>query len=149
MGFKPLFLSLYPIRKGLSKGVGKQGFLLIEVLIALVLIATFSVIFAQFQWQAVRQNKQAHDYLQAVNHASAFMEKLQATGKLPAGSPRKVDKFTLSWKAMPLAPSGAVNTIFGSSVHKVRFNLVELTVAWQSVQGGDTSIKIVSGVRGA
>ena len=77
------FRSVYRMKGALStdvQGVKKAGFLLIELMIALAMLAVCSLLVARLQVHMIYQYHEAEQYLKAVNYASrAFEERLVGT----------------------------------------------------------------------
>ena len=104
----------------------RQGYLLIELMIALVSIALCSFLVAQLQIHMVHRYYEAEQYLKAVNYVSrAFEERLLGT--------RDLDGYT-------------IETITQSMQEELSYKKVAVTISWNTPRGITKNITIHGGI---
>jgi len=117
----------------------KKGFLLFEILIALVIFSTACLIVAYQRWEIVKQGQEALDKLRALTLARNAMESLCNKKRLSFPNQQIKYKFTIRHRIKPLPIRQTKNLLTLKN-----FKLVEVFVTWQSPMGM-RSVKLISG----
>jgi len=81
-----------------KKILNKQGFLLIELLVALLLIAVFTYIIACYQSISIQTGHEAIMRWQAVNMISSFLAKATVDATLLKKKNYEEDGYVISWQ---------------------------------------------------
>lgn len=98
-----------------------QGFLLVEIIIALAVMSICSLTLVMAQVCLVQQQHESYCYITAVNLARTFIEKIQVEGRLPTHTTQK-GNFTISWYTLPgKCPTG--------------FAPLRVQISWQGIGG--------------
>lgn len=108
----------------------KNGFLLLEIMIALTLFATVSIVVAHYYCRTVSLQGQSRMYCQATSLARNFFESMIRNQSVALPLPNHIDQFTLTWK------------IAGADIPNL--NTVELNVSWKSSEGVIQSVSFSS-----
>ena len=117
----------------------KKGFLLFEILIALVIFSTACLIVAYQRWEIIKQEQEALDRLQALTLARNAMESICNEKQLSLQNQEIKCKFTVRYHIRPLPIRLTKNLLMSKN-----FKLVEIFVTWQSAMGMQ-SVKLTSG----
>lgn len=119
------------------------GFLLIELMSALVIFAGITVILAQFYGHIICWQREAKLYTQATQTAHEILEKILVERKLPDLGIQK-DPFNVRCQTIPV-PAFTVPQFFSAAFLK-RFSLVEVSVTWKNPQGANQKIVLMAGM---
>lgn len=76
----------------------RQGFLLIDILIALAIMSICSLTLVMTQVHLSQCHREARCYMQAVSLGRTFIEKMQSEGKLPRQERLVKGTFTITWQ---------------------------------------------------
>lgn len=109
----------------------RNGFLLLEIMIALTLFATVSIVIAHYYCRSVSLQGESRMYCQATSLARNLFESIIHNQSIAEKLPDHIDQFTLTWK------------VAGTDIP--HFNMVELNIAWTSLMSGVQTISFVSG----
>ncbi|MGB8367303.1 MAG: hypothetical protein WCD44_03000 [Candidatus Babeliales bacterium] len=122
----------------MDKNQTKNGFLLFEVMAALIVFSMSCLLIAWNQWYLVQQEQEAIMRFQALNFARNVIENMRNENCF---SPSKQidDKFTITTQQKPI-----LSKIIASSLEK-NFQLVEVMVTWQSTMA-KRSVKLITGL---
>ena len=114
----------------------KSGFLLIEIMTALIAFAGLAVLVARYQVSIMRQGKEARNYLQAVNVGCDCIE-----GR---GNNHEAGQFRVqrTFKDF-IVPSQLQDQGFATERLK-KFKTVEVKVSWTAMDGHNKSIQFQS-----
>ena len=126
------------IRKGLLNAQYplKSGFLLIEIMAALIAFAGLAVLVARYQVSTMRQGKEARSYLQAVNVGSDSLE--------GSGTEKKIGQFRVERTVSDfIVPSQLKDRGFTTERLK-KFKTVAVKVSWTAMDGQSKSIRLQS-----
>lgn len=124
--------------------IKKEGFLLLEVAIALLLISSFFAVLTGYLSQTRQVQSEARSLIQAINYASNCLE--MAEQHESNGNSSKRYKVTVEKK--PLINEGRWDPLLESSELKnihAHFNLVSIAVEWEGLFGKKHSFKLISG----
>jgi len=116
----------------------KKGFLLFEILTALVLFSMVCLLVAYQRSEIIKQEQEAFDRLQALTLARNAMESICNEKRISLPKRQKKDKFTINHRVEPLSIRPAKNLLIPKY-----FKLVEISVTWQSAMGM-RSVKLTS-----
>jgi hypothetical protein len=122
----------------------KEGFLLLEVAIALLLISSFFAVLAGYLSQTVQLQAEARKLIQAINYAGNYLEMIPQ--HQPAMSLSEIYKVTV--EKQPLINEGSWEPLLGPSELKelhTHFYLVSITVEWEGLFGKKRSYKLICG----
>jgi len=108
----------------------KKGFLLFEILIALVIFSTACLIVAYQRWEIIKQEQEALDRLQALTLARNAMESIGNEKRLSLSKQQIKYKFTVEHRIKPLPIGQTKNLLMPKN-----FKLVEVFVTWLSTMG--------------
>ena len=117
----------------------KKGFLLFEILIALVIFSTACLIMAYQRWEIIKQEQEALDRLQALTLARNAMESICNKKRFSLPNQQIKHKFTIRHRIESLSIRQTKNLLMSKS-----FKLVEILVTWQSAMGM-RSVRLTSG----
>ena len=117
----------------------KKGFLLFEILIALVIFSTACLIMAYHRWEVIKQEQETLDRLQALTLARNAMESICNAKRFSLPNQQIKHKFTIKHQIKPLPIRQIKNLLIPKN-----FKLVEIFVTWQSVMGM-RSVRLASG----
>ena len=117
----------------------KKGFLLFEILIALVIFSTACLIVAYQRWEVIKQEQEALNRLQALTLARNAMESIRNEKRLSLPNQQTKHKFTVKKQIEPLSIRQTKNLLILKN-----FKLVKIFVTWQSAMGA-RSVRLTSG----
>lgn len=124
--------------------VKREGFLLMEVAIALLLISSFFAVLAGYLSQTGQLQAEARNLVQAINHASNYLEMIHQQPGV-SDSP-EVYKVTVEKKS--LINEGRWDPLLElyelKELHS-HFHLVSITVEWEGLFGRKHSYELISG----
>jgi Tfp pilus assembly protein PilE len=108
-----------------------QGFMMIELSIAILIMAIMGFVCMGYYTKTVIIQKDTALYLQATTLVSSAMEKLLSEKILPTQNQHKEGLFTIDWHTQQL--------------DNKQFVVIEATVSWQSMLNTPKTITIRSG----
>jgi len=117
----------------------KNGFLLFEILIALVIFSTACLIVAYQRWEIIKQEQEALDRLQALTLARNAMERICSEKQSSLPNQQEKYKFTVKHRIEALPAQQTKNLLVSKN-----FKLVKIFVTWQSAMGM-RSVRLTSG----
>lgn len=123
-----IFRSVYRRGPALSMpatGSKQQGYLLIELMIAVAVLAVCSLLVAQLQAHMVCRYYEAEQYLKAVNYVNRVFEE-RSVGT------QNIDGYTIETTVRP--------------VKGLSYKGVQVTVSWKTASGVDQNITIRGGM---
>ncbi len=132
----------------------KKGFLLLEIMIALVIFSMLVVVITHYHWQIVKHQGEAIKYIEALNKARAFLENIprDTSGASPGMSKANKanenilskDEYTLTWKTYPV-DSIQSKKLSATKSKALPYNITQVNVAWKTFDGKQKSITLTSG----
>lgn len=108
-----------------------QGFMMIELLIAILIMAIMAFVCMGYYTTTVIIQKDTALYLQATTLVSSALEKLLSEQILPTQNQQQEGPFTIEWHTQKL--------------NNTHFVTIEATVSWQSILKTPRTITIRSG----
>ncbi len=133
-----------------------KGFLLIELLVAIMIISSLSLILAQFQGNARNIHVACDERVDAIHKATSFLEQGIGSGRAFAKIGRKDksslsdrddarddrddrDNYTLVWRTY------SPNPVNGLPIADV-YQFVDVTVSWDDYAGKKRSLQLTTGM---
>jgi len=117
----------------------EKGFLLFDILIALVIFSMMCFFMAYQRWEVIKQEQEALDRLQALTLARNAMESVCNEKLLSLPNQQIKDKFTVKYRIESLSIRSTKNLLISKN-----FKLVEIFVTWQSATSM-RSVRLASG----
>jgi Tfp pilus assembly protein PilV len=112
----------------------KDGFLLLELVVSLAVLACLILIIAQCQWQQLTSSYEAQDRLEAVTLAQSLLEESLMQYKISGSETR--GKFTVFYDQRPFSPVKQF-----SQIHPV---YIDIKVTWKTLSDNQRSVVLTS-----
>lgn len=122
----------------------KSGFLLLEILAALLALSTLSVLMAHYFVSIVAMNHEAKSYLRATDSANNSLDSWMLNAKKSEGGKLTVPPFSVErTKSDLIAPLELkAHGLTGKCLKK--FALLKVNVSWQSMDGQSRHVQLES-----
>ena len=117
-----------------------SGFLLIELLVAIALMAAFSLAIARYQGYCWNSYHDLGQRVVALHKASSFLDELIGSGVKVAPTGKKEDPdddFVLTWHTFTLGSTGRLGNLF-------RF--ITVNVSWEGHRGNTSTLGLTTGL---
>jgi Tfp pilus assembly protein PilV len=119
----------------------QSGFLLIELLVALLLLAVFTYIIAYYQSMSIQTGYEAIQRWKAVNVVSSFLAKATVDQALLQKKTYEEDGYVVTWEKMPMKISlPSCFTTFKKNSY------LNVTVTWSGYYNKQYSYQCIGGV---
>ena len=130
-------------KRNKHRTVHKEGFLLIEFMIALSVICAVVVVIAQYQFRTAQWQQETISYMQATTLASTLLDDIIMGKKVLNTAELEHGDFLVSYYTVPL--SAAITLPNGFSTRSAtECNLVTVNIAWQEYSKTKKSITVSS-----
>jgi Tfp pilus assembly protein PilV len=124
-----------------TKSVNTAGFLLPELLIALIVLMGMATVVATYQWHTIRWHGEATQQAAALTRIMNVIEQYTLSAELPAQE-QEVDGIKICWRREPVAVQTSA-TAFMTTMQP-RFELLIVEAQW-IVAGTARTLNIVAG----
>jgi len=105
-----------------------RGFLIIELLVALGLLASLAILITKYQLQIGLYQKAAQELYQAVALGESEIEELWSTNRVPLSKTKQVNQFTVTVNCIPIL------------VHN--YYRVQIAISWLTVLNHSQKINL-------
>jgi len=122
-----------------------EGFLLIELLVAMAIMGILAVVIAQYQSGALLIQQNAHRHMQAIALAGEKLDKVLAGKRLPATTCEQQDNFTVTCHTQEV-PIHQLNLPIQLHVQKLSFYIVTVSVQWHDTKQAKHTVSLDAGM---
>ena len=123
----------------------KKGFLLVEVMVALVIMSAFLALLATSHWHTIQKNRSLFMRSQALHKASSVVEGLLVAQNISPYKQYEDEKFVVTVETKPYLAVSLDEQLGFAAQYPKKFVVVQTTVAWKTVNALDQSIQLVTG----
>jgi len=130
-------------RKIEFKVLQSDGYLLIELLIAVSMLSGVALLVFRYQWNIIQAQQNALRRSKAIDHAISWLEKISEKSDISPLLKKEIDgcKFTIK-----TSPVHVKYKPFKNVVPVTNFKRVTLEAKWADVAGKEKSFCIVTGI---
>jgi hypothetical protein len=122
-----------------------EGFLLIELLVAMAIMSGVAIALAQYQSRIIYIQKQACKRMEAVSLGATYLDKILATKKLPLVTVEENNMFTIRYEKIQV-PFVSLNLPQKIGIELPTFYQVIVHVTWNDM-GQSHAIYLSCGIR--
>lgn len=123
-----------------------NGFLLVEVMIAVLILSCSIGIGARSLWSIIQQHQKAKRYFKATTLASSLAQEILAHGALPEQETIRADGFIVSWYLKPI-DSNVLCMPAGYGCQSLKnFQFLYINVVWGQAGSDNNRLSFVTAV---
>ena len=125
----------------------KAGFLLLEIMVALIVLGALSIVVAKYEVSIVRWNKESHDYFQAAHVAAEACERLAFVQDSKGSDAYSIGSFHIEHIVKDCIIPNQCEKEGLTTQRLKKFKMVQVKVSWVAMGGQNKSILFESAGR--